>query len=77
MLGYREFGYRFTAMPSQASNIESLVNNIPSMLVVELLTAAFFAEVNWRYGGFVAQGYRCGTVYNEDKLRGRRSMPTG
>ena len=49
MLGYRESGSRFADMPSQIL-IEVLVHNIPSMVVVETLTAAFFSEVNWRYG---------------------------
>lgn len=49
MSGYRESVQRFSNVPFTA-NIEELIPNLPSMLVVEALTSAFFAEVNWRYG---------------------------
>lgn len=40
---------KFSDMPF-IRTIEELVSSLPSMLVVETLTAAFFLEVNWRYG---------------------------
>ncbi|KAF8971071.1 hypothetical protein BDZ97DRAFT_1753416 [Flammula alnicola] len=49
MSEYRESVQRFSNMPFSV-NIEELVPNLPSMLVVETLTSAFFADVNWRYG---------------------------
>ncbi|KAF8160876.1 hypothetical protein B0H34DRAFT_355803 [Crassisporium funariophilum] len=49
MMGYRESVQRFSNMPF-ASCIEDLVSNLPPALVIEALTGAFFAEVNWRYG---------------------------
>lgn len=40
---------RFSDMPF-VRTIEELVSSLPSMLAVETMTAAFFLEINWRYG---------------------------
>ncbi|PPQ93655.1 hypothetical protein CVT25_012714 [Psilocybe cyanescens] len=48
MSEYREPVQRFSDI-SFAGSVEELVSLLPSMMVVETLTSAFFAEVNWRY----------------------------
>ncbi|KAF9482197.1 hypothetical protein BDN70DRAFT_875284 [Pholiota conissans] len=49
MSEFREPVQRFSNIPF-AATIEDLVPNLPTMMVVEALTAAFFEDVNWRYG---------------------------
>ena len=46
---FRQPLQRFSDMPP-ATSVAELVPCLPPMLVVETLTAAFFADVNWRYG---------------------------
>ena len=46
---FRQPLQRFSDMPP-ATSVAELVPRLPPMLVVETLTAAFFADVNWRYG---------------------------
>lgn len=46
---FREPLQKFSDMPL-ATTVAELVPSLPSMLVVETLTAAFFADANWRYG---------------------------
>jgi hypothetical protein len=49
MSGLKDPVEKFSDMPF-VTTIEELVSSLPSMLVIETLTAAFFLEVNWRYG---------------------------
>ncbi|KAF8813727.1 hypothetical protein BYT27DRAFT_6353973 [Phlegmacium glaucopus] len=59
-------------MPSQVT-IEALVHSLPSMLVVETLTAAFFAEVNWRYG-IPEEWFRGAMLQMWESLQKRQAM---
>ncbi|KAF4620331.1 hypothetical protein D9613_000355 [Agrocybe pediades] len=45
---YGDCTTRFSKV-SFVATVDDLLSHLPSMLVVETLTAAFFAEVNWRY----------------------------
>jgi len=47
--GYQESTQKFSNMPF-VGRVEELLPHLPSHLVVETLTNAFFAQVNWRYG---------------------------